>query len=521
MKKITIIIILFFAITIDAMAQHEHHNMQKQPTPKKQTVTQKKSAVKRSTPVTKQGTKKATSNPNSVKKQQPSQVHLQHDVNKNAISDTSRTDDHINHAGHQSDNIHESHGMTQMSGAHDQHQMTMSHAFSLNLPMNRNGSGTSWLPDNSPMYGYMVHANDWMFMFHGNIFIRYNSQDFTGKGSRGGSKMDAPNMFMAMGQRKIGEKGLFHFNTMFSLDAAIAGGEGYPLLFQSGETWNGEPLIDRQHPHDFFSELSVSYAHAFSKDADAFVYLGYPGEPALGAVTFMHRPSGMFNPDAPISHHWVDATHISFGVATVGVRYKQFKLEGSSFTGREPDENRYDFDKPLFDSRSARLSYNPDRYWALQLSHGFLNSPEVSHPGEDVYRTTASATHSRPIEKGSLDITGLWAQNKVPGEKASNAALVEASVRQGKLVLYSRYEWVQKSGEELLLDEGVFDHHEMYPINAITIGAGYDLVEVINTRVALGGQLSLYHADKRLDALYGKNPMAAEVYLHIYPKLMK
>ncbi|HEY0750449.1 MAG TPA: hypothetical protein VGD26_04810, partial [Chitinophagaceae bacterium] len=129
----------------------------------------------------------------------------------------------------------------------------MSHAFSKNLSMNRNGSGTGWLPDNAPMYGYMFHGGDWMYMLHGNVFLRYNKQDLLDKGSRGDEKFDAPNWFMFMGQRPVGQKGLFRFSTMVSLDAAIAGGSGYPLLFQTGESYKGDPLIDRQHPHDLFS----------------------------------------------------------------------------------------------------------------------------------------------------------------------------------------------------------------------------------------------------------------------------
>ncbi|MGN6567557.1 MAG: hypothetical protein ACTHJ0_06380, partial [Flavipsychrobacter sp.] len=141
------------------------------------------------------------------------------------------------------------HTDTTMHMHHNMHMMhSMSNAFSLNLPMTRDGSGTGWVPDASPMYGYMLHSGKWMFMFHGDIFIRYNNQDFTAKGTRGAEKWDAPDMLMAMGQRQIGKHGLFHFNAMFSTDAIIAGGSGYPLLFQTGESWNNVPLVDRQHP---------------------------------------------------------------------------------------------------------------------------------------------------------------------------------------------------------------------------------------------------------------------------------
>lgn len=401
------------------------------------------------------------------------------------------------------------------------HHMNMSHSFSLNLPMNRNGSGTGWLPDASPMYGYMFHTPKWMYMLHGNLFLRYNNQDFTNKGTRGGSEMDAPNWLMFMGQRQVGKNGLFHFSIMSSLDAAFGGNDGYPLLFQSGEAYKGKSIVDRQHPHDLFSELSVSYSQALSPKADVFAYFGYPGEPAIGPVAFMHRPSALGNPDAPLTHHWTDATHITFGVATVGVRYGQFKLEGSSFTGREPDENRYDFDKPRFDSWSGRLSFNPSINWALQVSHGFIKSPELLHPEEDVNRTTASAIYSTQFSNNSMfNATAVWGMNKVKDHDGENAVLVEGEWRKNRFAIHSRYEWVQKSLHELSLDEAAYGHDAIFPVNAFTLGFNYDLLKIGKTRLAGGGQWTLYSADKRLDNLYGKNPMAVEVYLRLYPSIM-
>lgn len=401
------------------------------------------------------------------------------------------------------------------------HHMSMSNVYSLHLPMSRNGSGTAWLPDASPMYGYMFHKNKWMYMLHGNLYVRYNSQDFTNKGSRGDSKIDAPDWVMFMGQRQVGENGLFHFSTMLSLDA-FTGSNGYPLLFQSGEAYKGKPIVDRQHPHDLFSELSLSYSQALSKKTDVFVYAGYPGEPALGPVAFMHRPSALDNPDAPLSHHWVDATHITFGVATLGVRYDNFKLEGSSFTGREPDDNRYNFDKPRFDSWSGRLSYNPSQNWALQVSHGFIKSPEVLHPNEDVNRTTASAIYSLPLTGNStLNATAVWGVNKIKDHDGENAVMIEASWRKKKLAFHTRYEWVQKTTEELSLDETLYGHNGVFPVNAFTVGFSYDLLKLGQTRLAAGSQITFYHADEKLNSLYGKNPMAAEVYLRIYPSMMR
>ena len=398
-------------------------------------------------------------------------------------------------------------------------EMSMTSAQSKNLPMGRDGSGTSWLPDASQMYGIMLNSGGWDFMFHGNVSLRYTNQDFTGKGSRGGDKLDAPNWFMGMAQHPIGKNGLLHFNLMMSLDRLTEGGGGYPLLFQSGESWKGVPLVDRQHPHDLFSELSASYAYALSKKSDVSIYVGYPGEPALGPVAFMHRPSAMGDPDAPISHHWTDATHITFGVATLGFRYADFKIEGSSFTGREPDENRYNFDSPKFDSWSTRLDYNPSANWALQVSHGFLKSPEALRPDENVYRSTASASYSLPFgDERTFNATALWGLNKTPGQTGDNSALLEGDIRIKKLELYTRYEFVQKTTEELTLNNIIYGDDSIFGINAITLGLNYDLFKLGPLNLAAGGQLTYYAADSRLNNLYGKNPMGGEVFLRLYPR---
>ncbi len=412
--------------------------------------------------------------------------------------------------------------MDMNGGEHEHGNINMSHAFSRNLPMTRNGSGTAWLPDNSPMYGYMFHTKKWMYMLHGDVYVRYNKQDLFNKGTRGGDHFDAPNMVMFMGQRNIGRRGLFHFNTMFSFDPFTVGAGGYPLLFQSGESYKGKPLVDRQHPHDLFSELSVSYAYAISPKSDVFIYVGYPGEPAIGPAAFVHRPSGFFNPDAPLTHHWVDATHITFGVATLGFRYNNFKIEGSSFTGREPDEHRYGFDKPRFDSWSGRLSYNPNSKWALQVSHAYLKSPEDLHPAENVNRTTASATYSiKNTSEKSTNITGLWGMNKTPGRSAENGLLLEGTQILNKVAIYGRYEWVQKSIEELNLNESIFGKEAVFPVHALTAGASYDALTTGKTKFALGGQLSVFHPDDRLSSIYGSNPVAGQVYLRIYPAAMR
>jgi hypothetical protein len=274
----------------------------------------------------------------------------------------------------------------------------------------------------------MFMLGDDMLMLHGGAFPRYTNASTR----RGDDRIDAPNWGMAMFSHSLGENAQLGFRGMMSLDPLTEGGRGYPLLFQSGESWQGKALHDRQHPHDLFDELSVTYSQKFEHDLSGYLYFGYPGEPALGPPTFMHRLSAMDNPDAPISHHWQDSTHITFGVATLGAVWRDLKVEGSIFTGREPDENRYDFDQPRFDSFSGRLSWNPTRNLALQVSHGYLKSPEALEPATNQHRTSASAIYNQPLGNDSNWSTSLvWAQDRNTGERASHSFLVETNYQRG------------------------------------------------------------------------------------------
>ena len=190
---------------------------------------------------------------------------------------------------------------------------------------------------------------------------------------------------MLMANRPVGKDRL-QLRTMLSLEPLTVTPGGYPMLFQSGEQYHGKPLVDRQHPHDLFMELSARYTHPLGKDSAAFIYAAPSGEPALGPTAFMHRLSAMDNPLPPITHHWQDSTHIEFGVLTLGAWKRNVQVEGSYFTGREPNEFRYDFTPFHMDSFSGRISYNPSRNWSMQASYGYLHSPEQLRPDEDIRR---------------------------------------------------------------------------------------------------------------------------------------
>jgi hypothetical protein len=299
---------------------------------------------------------------------------------------------------------------------------------------------------------------------------------------------------------------------MLSLEPATIGRRGYPELLQTGETADGEtPLIDRQHPHDLFMELAATYSLPLTDQSSAFAYFGYPGEPALGPATFMHRFSGMDNPEAPITHHWLDSTHITFGVATLGYVWKQFKIDGSIFTGREPDEQRWDFDRPRFDSYSARLTYNPAKAWSMQVSYGSIHSPEELEPDVDVERITASISYHRAWRQNQWQTTFAWGRNiQHPGSE-SDGFLLESLVNFREThTVFGRVENVDK---DELFPPG--DPKEGMSFNVTKVSAGYiyDFPKWQRVRFGLGGSGSLYALPESLVTTYGETPLAFMLFL--------
>ena len=416
----------------------------------------------------------------------------------------------------QEQTAHDTHG----EHAAHQHDMSMEHMSmrsSINMadPMNRESSGTAWVPDSTPMYGHMMMFGDDTLMLHGGVFPRYTNVSTR----RGDDRIDAPNWFMAMYSHPFNDSAQLGGRLMMSLDPLTEGGRGYPLLFQSGESWHDQPLHDRQHPHDLFDELSISYSQKFDHDLSAFLYFGYPGEPALGPPTFMHRLSAMDNPDAPIGHHWQDSTHITFGVATVGLQWQNVKIEGSSFTGREPDENRYDFDRPRFDSFSGRISWNPIQNLALQVSHGYLKSPEWLEPNVKQHRTTASAIYNLPLGHDmNWSNSFVWGQNDNTGEGKTQSFLLESNYQRGGDTIYGRWERVEKSGHELVLRP--VDLTRIFPVNAITLGYVRDLSHGDKIDIGVGGQFTLNVWPDGLDRYYGDGVgYGFQVFLRVRPSL--
>ena len=401
------------------------------------------------------------------------------------------------------------------------HGMT---AGALGIPMERMGSGTTWIPDAVSLPSRHVPAKGWDVMLHGFVFGQYDRQG----GRRGDAQAGSLNWGMLMASREIAG-GMFQARTMLSLDAATVGNSGYPLLLQSGESYRGVPLHDRQHPHDFLMELAALYERGFTKHLAWSLYVAPSGEPALGPVAFMHRTSGMDIPTANITHHWQDATHISFGVVTGAVFTRRAKLEGSVFNGREPDEHRWGIDPIRLDSYSGRLTVNPTAHWSLTAGYGWLKSPEAMHPDESLHRVTASVLHGTKLgTEGQWSSAFIWGANKLSGHHdVTHGLLAETeAVLDASNTIFARAEYVQKSAEDLVLDDAsavpagatVFDASHVFEVGALALGYIREIGRWRWATIGLGAEGTINVVPGALADVYGsRTPLGGLVFVRLRP----
>jgi hypothetical protein len=372
-------------------------------------------------------------------------------------------------------------------------------------PMARESSGTAWQPDASEHSGLHLMSGDWMLMAHGTLNLVYDHQS----GPRGDDKAFASGMLMGIARRPLGS-GTLQFKAMLSPDP-IMGAKGYPLLLASGETANGlDRLIDRQHPHDFFMELSASVSQNIGPKSSVFVYAGLPGEPAFGPPAFMHREAIMDSPEAPISHHWLDSTHITFGVVTAGLVLDRVKIEASRFNAREPDQHRWNVETGPLDSTAVRVSWNPNRTLSLQSSWGHFVDPEQLEPGIDQTRWSASALWADEIAPGwKAAATLAWGRKRSHGHN-DDAYVAEASLKHAGWTLFGRGE-LTENRELTMIEDG-----PAYRVGKISAGAVRDFRIADHLSIGPGGLLAVNFVPDGLAGVYGgHSPVGAIAFVRL------
>lgn len=396
--------------------------------------------------------------------------------------------------------------------------MTMMAPGPLGITHERLGSGTAWLPDASPMRAHHWAAGAWSVMLHGDLDLLYDAQG----SARGDTRVISNNWLMLMAMRRLRD-GMLHLHVMGSAEPWTVGGRGYPLLLQTGESFKGQPLKDHQHPHDLFMEIGALYEFPVAANLALSFYAAPVGEPAMGPVAFMHRPSAQNTPLAPIGHHWQDATHITYGVLTAGIYSRQFKLEGSVFNGREADEDRTNIDFRKLDSWSARAIWNPDSNWNASASYGFLKSPEAQHPDQALRRLNVAIQHlSRLGAAGQFAIGAVYGSNRNGGDGGSTTSSfgLEANAQlDDRNGIFGRVEQVQKSAEDLVVP-GV-PPNTVFRVQAFSVGYLREIATYGKTSLGLGLSGYLNVVPATLAPTYGtRTPLGLVAYLRLRPATM-
>lgn len=366
-------------------------------------------------------------------------------------------------------------------------------------------SGTSANPAAWAMPMWMTRIRTWNLMLMGQAFVVDTQQS----GPRGGDKLYSPNWFMASAEHRAGAKGSFQADVMLSLDPATITGERYPLLFQTGETAYGRAIEDGQHPHNFIMALGVHYAYQVSDDTTLNFYGAPVGDPALGPVAYPHRASAADLPQATITHHLMDSTHISDDVLTVGVAHKQFRVEASGFHGAEPGENRWIVQQGAIDSWAARVWYLPTKHWAAQVSLGRLAHPEALEPGDRV-RSTASLAYAR----GGWSSTLAWGRNHDTATgRNTDGYLAETVVPVSRRDSFTGR--VEIADKDELFGGVAGLERRVFRVGAYT--AGYTRYVALFARIqtGVGANFSVYTLPDEIKQYYGCRPVGGNIYIRL------
>jgi hypothetical protein len=403
------------------------------------------------------------------------------------------------------DDPHAGHTMAGMNMV----DMNPASMFLMNLASGTSVNAAAW-----PMPMVMTHFGSWNTMFMGVGFLVDTQQS----GPRGGDKLYSPNWVMASAEHRVGARGAFQTDIMLSLDPATITGERYPLLFQTGETAYGKAIVDGQHPHNFIMSLGFHYAYQLSENTTLSAYFAPVGDPALGPVAFPHRASAMELPEAPISHHWQDSTHIADEVVTVGITHKKVRLEASGFYGSEPGENRWIIQTGPINSWATRLWFFPTKNWAAQVSVGRIVHPEALDAGDQV-RATASLQYIKPMPGGSWASTFVWGRNHNTATLRNlNSYLVESVLPVArKNFITGRVELVDK--DELFAGQSDIEQRldrlygSTFRVGAYTLGYTRDVALFRFVETGVGANFTSYSLPDAIKPYYGSHPLGGNIFV--------
>jgi hypothetical protein len=419
--------------------------------------------------------------------------------------------------------------------------------------LNHTTSGTSAEPASTPVSMIMRSYHGWMLMLHGTASISDTQQHASNPTgaipnvcvqnelscpspavTRGGDKLYSTNWIMPMAMRQLGSHGQYGqltLRTMLSLEPATISNRQFPELFQQGETAFGKPIIDGQHPHDFFMEVAALYDLRLGKQTLLSLYAAPVGDPAIGPTAYPHRLSASEDPIAALGHHQEDSTHIAFNVFTGGLTWRWLRFEESGFHGAEPTEQRWGFQPSpnghAVDSYSSRITFAPTKNLSSQYSIAHIVSPEALYPHEDQQRQTASIIYNRPFgnstpagtHTNNWSTTLLWGRTKsLTDNGKENSYLLESLLNfRTRNYVWTRIENAGRSNE-LLIPPGSalppnFTESPIGHVAAYSFGYDRDYRIARHLLAAPGAQFTTYTTPSALVSIYGAHPFGAVAFV--------
>jgi hypothetical protein len=376
------------------------------------------------------------------------------------------------------------------------------------------GSGTAWLPAATPQTGWHLTAGAWSLMLHGSAFAQYVRES----GTRGNYQFGVVNWLMAEARRPaLG--GTLGLRVMASAEALTLTDQGYPQLLQVAQPYKGGMLANRMHPHEMVSEAAVTYEHVLTGDLHASLYLGAVGEPALGPVAYLHRPSAVNEPSAPLGHHYQDVTHESFGVLTAGLFTRTVRIEASLFNGAHGDEVRTNFEwqGARINATAVRFAVNPSAKWSVAASGAYLPATQGPHAHGPLRRLGISIMNVAPRGHGAWSTTLIWGAN-VPTAtgKALHSVLFETNLDlDSKNTIFGRAEYSGRTAEELDLVGSIDDE---IAVGRVGVGVARRVAVISGLTGWLGIRGSMARLPGQLEVFYGsRSPLGFTAYLQVRP----
>ena len=352
----------------------------------------------------------------------------------------------------------------------------------------------------------------WTFAMDGALFVTFNRQG----GRRGETEWRSQNWLMAMASRPVA-RAMLTLTAMVSAEPLTTGAAGYSEIFQEGEAYRGLQVTDRQHPHDLFMQLSAAWKTPIGRGTSLTLAGGPVGEPTLGPVAFMHRPSAAENPVAPLAHHIFDSTHIASTVVMLRLDRGPLALEGSLFHGREKDERRYDIELGALDSWASRVWFRPAPAWTLQASYGFLHQPEELEPGNQ-RRANASVSWLRTRGDSEYSAVTVAIGRNARQYSVVDSILAEGTHDVGRLAMFGRFENTSVETEILLFPEVVHRPHPgelIDTIRATTAGLVWKIHDINALSVGVGADATMYGVPPLLEVTHGAFPVSFHVFVRL------